>query len=180
MEFIALFMAYIAFLAEYNLRPDEFPPYPILRLWGDNMSANKWMRKISAVSTTAQNLLRYFANYLLHSPVKGDTHWIPGEENVEADDVSRVQELFSPHKTEIHDIPYVTLLKQVCLKHKEKRSWRVFHPSAQILSDLNSVLLSNYVTAVPKKTKNLGQFYLVEPTFYGTVQSKTSYPSSFL
>ena len=86
--------------------------------------------KISASSSTAQNLLRYFANYLLHSPVEGDTNWIAGHENKEADEISRVQELFSPNKTEIYDIPYVTLLKQVCLKHKEKRSWRVFHPSA--------------------------------------------------
>ena len=39
-----------------------------------------------------------------------------------------VQELFSPKKSEIHDVPYTTLLKQVCLKHKEKRSWRVFQP----------------------------------------------------
>ena len=99
LEFIALFMAYIAFLAEYNLRPDEFPPYPVLRLWGDNMSTNKWMRKISAVSTTAQNLLDYFANHLLHSPVKGDTNWIAVEENKEADEISSVQELFSPNKS---------------------------------------------------------------------------------
>ena len=122
MEFIALFMAYIAFLAEYNLRPDEFPPYPILHLWGDNMSTNKWMRKISASSFTAQDLLRLFANYLLHSPIKGDTIWIAGEEDGEADETLCVQELFSPTKTEIYDIPYVTLLKKVCLKHKEKQS----------------------------------------------------------
>ena len=100
--------------------------------------------------------------------------------NKEADDISRVQELFSPQKTQIYDVPYITLLKQVCLKHKEKRSWRVFHPSAQILSDLSCVLLSNYVTEVPKKTKNLGQFYPVESTFYGTAGNETSYPSSFL
>ena len=97
-----------------------------------------------------------------------------------ADNISRVQELFSQQKTQIYDVPYITLLKQVCLKHKEKRSWRVFHPSAQILSDLSCVLLSNYVTEVPKKTKNLGQFYPVESTFYGTAGSETSYPSSFL
>ena len=41
LEFIALFIAYIAFLVEYNLRLDEFPPYLVLRLWGNNMSTNK-------------------------------------------------------------------------------------------------------------------------------------------
>ena len=180
LEFGALFLAYITFLADYNLRPNEFPPFPVLRLWGDSKSANKWMRTISSGSYIAQNLLRLFANYLMHSPVKGDTEFVAGELNKEADDISRVQELFSPQKTQIYDVPYITLLKQVCLKHKEKRSWRVFHPSAQILSDLSCVLLSNYVTEVPKKTKNLGQFYPVESTFYGTAGSETSYPSSFL
>ena len=180
LEFAALFLAYITFLADYNLRPNEFPPFPVHRLWGDSKSANCWMRTISAGSFTAQNLLRLYANYLINSPIKGDTAWVAGDNNGEADDISRVQELFSPQKSQIYDVPYITLLKQVCLKHKEKRSWRVFHPSAQILSDLSCVLLSNYVTEVPKKTKNLGQFYPVESTFYGTAGNETSYPSSFL
>ena len=135
---------------------------------------------MSAGSFIAQNLLCLFANYLINSPVKGDTDWVTGKMNKEADNISRVQELFSPQKTQIYDVPYITLLKQVCLKHKEKRSWRVFHPSAQILSDLSCVLLSNYVTEVPKKTKNIGQLYPVESTFYGTAGNKKSYPSSFL
>ena len=94
--------------------------------------------------------------------------------------MSRVQELLSPEITQIYDFPYIILLKQVFLKHKEKRSQRVFHPSTQILSDLSCVLLSNYVTEVPKKTKNLNKFYPVESTFYGTAGNETSYPSSFL
>ena len=132
------------------------------------MSANKWMKKSSSSSIIAQNLLRLFANYMIHSLVKGDTNWIPGEMNKEADEVSRVQELFSPTKSDFFDIPYITLLKQVCLKHKDKRSWRNFQPSAQILSDLNCVLSSKYLTVVPKKRERLGQFYPVESTFYGT------------
>ena len=145
----------------------------------DSMSANKWMREISTGSVIAQNLLRMFANYLLYSLLKGDTSWIPGDENGEADKVSRVQELFSPKKSEIHDVPYTTLLKQVCLKHKEKQSWRVFQPSAHILSDLNSVLSSKYLTEVPKKRENLGQFYPVESTFYGTAQNAESFNTFF-
>ena len=38
------------------------------------------------------------------------------------------------------------------------------------------VLLSNYVTEVPKKTKNLKQFYPVESTFYGTTGNKKILP----
>ena len=163
-----------------NIELNEFPPHPVLKLRGDSMSANKWMREISTGSIIAQNLLRMFANYLLYSLLKGDTDWIPGDENGEADEVSRVQELFSPKKSEIHNVPYTTLLKQVCLKHKEKRSWRVFQPSAQILSDLNSVLSSKYLTEVPKKRENLGQFFPVESTFYGTAQNAESFNTFFL
>ena len=96
LEFAALFLAYITFLADYNLRPNEFPPFPVHRLWGDSKSANCWMRTISADSFIAQNLLRLYAKYLINSPIKGDTAWVAGEDNGEADDKSRVQELFSP------------------------------------------------------------------------------------
>ena len=90
MEFVALFIAYIIFLAKYNLQPNDFPPCPVLLLWGDNKSANKWTRTISASSFIAQNLLRLLANYLIHSPVKEGTEWIAGKKNKEADNTSRV------------------------------------------------------------------------------------------
>ena len=69
------------------------------------------MRTISSGSYIAQNLLRLFANYLINSPIKGDTDWVAGEMNKEVDDISRVQELFSPKKSQIYDVPYITLLK---------------------------------------------------------------------
>ena len=72
LEFAALFLAYITFLVDYNLQPNEFPPFAVLRLWGDSKSANKWMRTISAGSFIAQNLLRLFAKYLIPSPVKNE------------------------------------------------------------------------------------------------------------
>ena len=104
MEFVALFIAYITFLAEYNLRLDDFLPFPVLSLWGDNKSANKWIRTIRASFFITQDLLRLFAKYLIHSPVKEDTNWIAGDKNKEANNISRVQELFSPEKTHIYAI----------------------------------------------------------------------------
>ena len=98
MEFAALFIAYIPFLAEYNFWPNEFPPFSVSRLRGDSKSANKWIRTISAGSFIAQNLLRLFANYHIHFPVKGDTNWIAGDNNKEIDNLSCVQELFLPQK----------------------------------------------------------------------------------
>ena len=98
MEFVALFIAYITFLVEHNLRLNDFLSHHVLLLWGDNKSANKWIRKISAGSFIAQNLLRLFVNYLIHSPVKGDTNWIAGNNNKEIDNLSCVKELFLPQK----------------------------------------------------------------------------------
>ena len=69
------------------------------------------MRTISAGSFIAQSLLRLFVNYLIHYPVKEDTDWIAGQMNKEADNISRVQELLSPQKFQIYDVPYITLLK---------------------------------------------------------------------
>lgn len=62
---------------------------------------------------------RLFAEYMLLSDVSPLPEWIQGELNVEADDVSRVHELFVPKKSLIYDLPYNILLNQVLLKHKK-------------------------------------------------------------
>ena len=88
------------------------------------------------------------------TPIKGHTKHIAGIDNREADDISRVNELFTPQKTNIYDVPYVTLIQQVCHKYKKLKNWRNFQPSAQILSDLNFVLSSDYLMEVPKRRQN--------------------------
>ena len=98
LEFIALFLAYIAVLEEYQNDNSAFPPHPCLLLWGDSMTANAWMNKMSTSSIMGQNVLRLFANYLLLSPIKGHTKHIAGKDNHQADDISCVKELFTPQK----------------------------------------------------------------------------------
>ena len=69
-------------------------------------------------SVMATLALLLFAKYMKHSPVSSAPEWIAGKKNTEADDVSCVQELFSPQKTHIYDVPFPLLLNQVCLKYK--------------------------------------------------------------
>ena len=131
LEFIALMLAYIVFLAEYELRPNEFPPHPVLKLRGDSKSANKWMREISTGSIIAQNLLRMFANYLLYSLLKGDTDWIPGDENGEADEVSRVQELILTLKNPKYTMSFIQLYLNRCVSNTKRNDLGEF--SSQVL-----------------------------------------------
>jgi len=163
LELIALFLGYIMFLAKYNSSPDgTFPPVPQLLLWGDNMSANKWFRTFSTRSPMATNALRLFAEYMLLSDVSPLPEWIPGELNVEADDVSRVHELFVPKKELIYNLSYHVLIQQVLLKYRKMNCYSLFLLSPELLSDLSSVVYADELTEVPKRKSNLGRFVPVE------------------
>jgi hypothetical protein len=168
------------FQTKYDADPSKFPPTPTMLSYGDSRSANSWMRKKSTRSLMGQNALRLFANYMLLSQVSSTTDHVKGIDNVEADDISRVQELFSPKKSHIYDVPFSILIQQVCQKYNNLKSWEIFLPSPEILSDLSYVLSSDYLTEVPKKRKHFGHFYHVESTFYGSATNDNSSLGSFL
>jgi hypothetical protein len=180
LEFLALFIAFLMFQTKYDADPSKFPPTPTMLSYGDSKSANSWMRKKSTRSLMGQNALRLFANYMLLSQVSSTTDHVKGIDNVEADDISRVQELFSPKKSHIYDVPFSTLIQQVCQKYNNLKSWEIFLPSPEILSDLSYVLSSDYLTEVPKRRKHFGHFYHVESTFYGSATNVNSSLGSFL
>ena len=180
LELLALFLGYVMFLTRYKLSPDSFPPFPQLVLWGDSMSANKWFRKFSTNSAMATMALRYFAEYMPNSPVQPVPQWIAGELNVEADDVSRVQELFSPKLKFIYNVSYSKLIHQVLQKYSTMRTWDLFLPSPELLSDLSCVVSSVPSMAVPSRKQRLGHFVPVERTFFGSAVNTGSSPSCFL
>ena len=180
LELLALFLGYVMFLTRYKLSPADLPPFPQLVLWGDSMSANKWFRKFSTNSTMATIALRYFAKYMPNSPVQPVPKWIAGELNVEADDVSRVQELFSPKLKFIYNVSYSKLIHQVLQKYSMMRTWDLFLPSPELLSDLSCVVSSVPSMAVPSRKQRLGHFVPVERTFFGSAVHTGSSPSCFL
>ena len=179
MELFALFLAYIMFLERYESSPvGTFPPHPQIKLWGDSMSANKWLRTYSTNSEMATRALRLFAEYMKYSPVCPVPAHVRGVDNVEADDISRVYKLFSNEKDFIYDVPFPTLLQQVYQKYRKKSNYSVFLPNPEIVSDISSVVYSDYLTEAPKRRKNLGQFFPASSIFCGSV-SNTIYCNSF-
>ena len=170
MELIGLFLGYIMYLHKYESSPDgTFPPHPQIKLWGDNMSANKWFRTFSTNSIIATNALLMFTEYMKYSPVLPVPDWIKGSENVQADDLSHVYKLFPNEKPFIYDVPYHILLKQVCRKYSKMSNYDIFLPHPEILSDISYLVYSDYSTVVPKRRKSLGRFFRVSSIFSGSV-----------
>jgi len=179
MELIALFLAYIMFLCRYENSPEgTFAPHPQIKLWGDSMSANKWFRTFSTNSPMATKALRMFAEYMKYSPVSPVPNHISGIDNVQADDLSRVNKLFTHEKEFIYDVPYTTLLQQVYRKYSKMSNYSVFLPHPEILSDLSSLVYSDSLMEPPKKRKNYGRFFQGSCIFSGSVNS-TVYSNSF-
>ena len=159
MELIALFLGYIMFLAKYESTPNEFPPHPQIRLFGDNKSANKWFHTFSGRSESAKRMLSYFAEYVQYSPVSATTSYVESEKNEVADDLSRVYKLFSNKRQFMYDLSYYQIYKQVCHKYKRMHNYSIFLPSQEILFDISSMVYSEPSTVPAKRQKNLGQFY---------------------
>ena len=176
-----MFLAYVMFLVKYESSPvGTFPPVPQILLWGDSMSANKWFRTFSTNSQLATNAIRLFAEYTRLSDVSPVPDHIPGVLNVEADDVSRVQELFVPQHKFIYHLPYHVLLQQVLQKHNKMKSYEIFLPSQELLSDLSYVVSSDVSTEVPSRRKNLGRFLPVDSISSGFANNISSLNSFFL
>ena len=113
MELIALFIGYIMFLGVYEKKHNAYPPTPYLKLWGDNMAANKWFRKFSTNSLIATTALLMFAEYMKFNAVSPCPFHIAGTSNVVADDISRVHEMFTPHLDSSSTYNYPSLIRQV-------------------------------------------------------------------
>ena len=178
MELLALFLSYIMFLTAYEADPTAFLPHPIIKLWGDNMSANKWFRTVSTSSPAATAMLLLMAEYIKDSPVKPEPDHIPGKYNIEGDDLSRLYTLFQPEKKFIYDLTFTVLLRQVCRKYKNMENYSVFLINPEIKSDLTSLVYSDSLTAVPKRKKIYGRFFPVKSIFSGSAIN-TIYSNSF-
>ena len=96
------------------------------------------------------------------------------------DGITRVNEMFSPILSHIYDVPYPTLIKQVCSTFNELKSWQIFLMNPKILCDMNWIFSSTSATEAPKQRQNLGRSVPVKPTFYGTVPNNVSYQEYFL
>ena len=130
----------------YEENPEKFPPTRVLNTQGNSVPANAWWNKISTVLTHGQNMLQVYAEYQRLSQVCSVAEHIKGIDNKIADNISCVQQLFTPWKTHIYDVPFDVLLAQDCQKHRKSKLWNIFLPSKQLLLHMISTVSSNIPT----------------------------------
>jgi hypothetical protein len=138
LKYIALQLASIIVNELYEENPTAFPPSPTHLALGDNTPSLSWFDHHSTASAMGQNQIRLSAEYSLDANVKSSRKHLKGTLNTMADKISRPHEHFTPHLTKIHDIPFSTLVKQVCQKHQILQSYRIFLLSPELFSALSS------------------------------------------
>ena len=89
------------------------------------------------------------------------------------DDIYYVQELFVPRKTHIYDVSFNIFLAQVCQNHKKFKSWDIFLPSRQLLSQMRSTVSSDFPTVQLKVTKAPGHCTCVNSILSSSTTTKT-------
>ena len=147
---------------------------------GDNKSANSWVCKLTTESLMGQKALRLYAEYTQNSEVALSPDHIRGVDNVVADGISRVNEFFSPQKSHVYDVPFPHLVQQVCTNFTELKSWRIFLPNQQFLSDLNWIFSSSNALVAPKRRPSCGQFVPVAHISSGIATTRRSSTEFFL
>lgn len=163
LEFLGVLVCHIMVTEFHRLYPERFPSTPTMRSYSDNTSAIRWWMKTSTESLLGHNAIKWAAEFKLHSQVE----FIAGEENLVADTISRPHELFDPIDNNFSKYSNGHLAKQVCERQKHLESWRVFLPSAELLSSLGSTLSCDWRTERPKNSKNLGRFVPASSIFSG-------------
>ena len=147
---------------------------------GDSMSANSWMQKETTKSLMGQNVLWFHTEYTRNQDIAIRTDHISGKLNIVANGILRVHETYTPHKPFIFDTNYAELIQQVCSQFNKLKSWRIFLPNPEIISDMRWIFSSTSAMEVPERRQNLGQFVHAERTFFGTAANAESWITYFL
>ena len=152
LEFAAGIIMYLAVACKIAALTDK-PVQAILLNLMDNTSAETWMLKGCTTSMASMALSRILCGCLMYGEVGLNAGFIRGEDNVEADGISRT------HKK--NETPDFTRLFQEfpSLNYCEQ-----FHPSPGFLCDLFSALLS-HESPVPTQVKLSGHFSPAKTSF---------------
>jgi hypothetical protein len=116
-----------------------------VRVCTDNTPAEAWQQKGSVTSTAAPAyLLRIQAIHQRYHRYRPDTAYLPGPLNVMSDDCSRLWHLSDTQ-----------LLAHFNATYPQTRSWRLWHPTPEMLSAVTSAL---------RRTRSAPESFLVAPT----------------
>ena len=100
--------------------------------------------------------------------------------NKPADSFSQPYLAFPKPYPNLWDIPFNRVIKQVCTKHRQQKSWQIFLASGEVISSLNATLSNNVVWERPTKPKNSGQLLPVVSILSTGAQSEEFLEQYFL
>eukprot|EP00984_Skeletonema_dohrnii_P022676 scaffold11768_cov88-Skeletonema_dohrnii-CCMP3373.AAC.5 len=139
LEFVAIIINYAAALTVISQEPPKDDPHPVLLNFADNKSAIKWIRLCTS-SRMGRRLGLILCFLLMDSPLGINAKWLPGDENVIADAISRIKQSKGANNF-FYDY---SLLKQ---EHQILTNCRSFQPSQELLSFIwTSILTENTPT----------------------------------
>jgi hypothetical protein len=109
----------------------EQDPHPMVLISGDNTVSESWAKKASKHSPVWRALGRIQCGLMINNPVGLLTNHIPTEENVVADDISRVESKLAL----AHEFP------RLCQAHPALSGCQRFLPSSDLVSCIMDALL---------------------------------------
>ena len=124
LEYAAMIINYVACSYYFHIHPDPSDPFPLVRLFGDNSSAESWMTKTCTSSLAGRALGRILCALMIDNPVGNDVQHVTTEDNDVADAISRI-------KSESDTLRGIATLMQDC---PELAGSRRFQPSSTLIS----------------------------------------------
>ena len=82
---------YVAAYHFYKYSPDRTDLFPLVRLFGDNTTAESWMSKACTSSLIGRALGRVLCALMIDNPVGTDVDHVTSEENEVSDRISRIK-----------------------------------------------------------------------------------------
>ena len=159
LEFVGVIMNYCAALVAIAMDNFDLDPWPVLLAMCDNTSAVNWVTHACMKSRIGRALGRFFCALLINSRLGINSRWLSTYENFIADEISRLKkEMLESNPTNPHPIvDYKCLLQE----HSVLRTCRRFVPSEELISMLDSLLLTGNCPSLEKirtlKQQGLGK-----------------------
>ena len=117
-------------LVKLDLDGHHSDPFPILLNLCDNTSALRWCNHHCKGSLKARALGRLFCALLVNSVLGINSKWISTDDNVLADEISRLRKSLTDPSTGDSSFDYSALQEN----YPQLKHCRFFHPSPKLLS----------------------------------------------
>jgi hypothetical protein len=164
LEYVTIIINYCTSLVVFASHKINDDPHPVVLCVTDNTSALNWILHTSKKSTIGRALARFFRGLLIGSDVGINAKWISTIENIIADKISRLKEVFkNTNFNSTSSLPTYdyTHLQQ---NHEELKVCNFFHLSHKLLSLIWDILLT-------QKCPDLNQILKLRPCNSGKLST---------